>query len=238
LKGLESSKEFSVYEKNIEHLSHMLDIKYEGEAKKFYPTNGKQGNIFGNEFPAKVWSLTFDDGPGKSTTARILKALTDRDLKATFFQLTKKVHDLPEMAHELRKAGMEMASHSYTHPQLTKVGALALEKEITQAVSELRSFHGTEIKFYRLPYGAGVHTKHIRDKITENKLIHVFWNIDTLDWMPQEPSKIVERTLSLMKRTPKDAGVLLFHDIHERTARAMPEIMDYLKKRWPKGVYS
>ncbi|HXH73621.1 MAG TPA: polysaccharide deacetylase family protein [Bacteriovoracaceae bacterium] len=228
-KSMENSKEFAVYEKNIEHLSHMLDIKFDGEGKKFYPSSTKSGNITGNEFPSKVWSLTFDDGPGKATSLIILKNLKERNLKATFFQLTQHVKDLPEIAREIREAGMEIASHSYGHIQLTKVGAVTLEREITDATNDLGKLHGKEIKFYRLPYGAGLNSPQIRDKIAENKLIHVFWNIDTLDWMPQAPEKIVKRTLALMKKTPKDAGVLLFHDIHLRTTLATPEIMDYLK---------
>lgn len=229
-KTMESLREFMVYEKNIEHLSHMLDTKSNGPGKRFYPSTSKPGSITGNEFPAKVWSLTYDDGPGKLTSPKIIKSLRQRNLKATFFQLTKQVKALPSIAKEIKDAGMEMASHSYTHLQLTKVGGATLEKEITLATQELEKIHNSDIKFFRLPYGAGVGTSHIREKIAENGLIHVFWNIDTLDWMAQDPQKIVERTISLMKKTPRDAGVILFHDIHHRTTQASPKVMDFLMK--------
>lgn len=229
-KAMEPLREFMVYEKNIEHLSHMMDIKANGLGKKFYPSTSRPGNITGNEFPAKVWSLTFDDGPGKATSSIIVKNLKERNLKATFFQLTQKAKALPQEAKEIKDAGMEIASHSYTHQQLTKVGALTLEKEITQAYKDLEVAHDVKVKFFRLPYGAGVGASHIREKIADNGLIHVFWNIDTLDWMAQDPQKIVERTITLMKKTKKDAGVILFHDIHRRTAEATPAVMDYLKK--------
>ena len=227
---LKQNPQFGVFEKNVEHLSYMMDAKSEAADKRFYPSTTNAGNITGNEFPAKVWSLTYDDGPKASTSGKILNELKARGLKATFFQLTKQAKTFPTMAKDLRDQGMEMASHSYTHQQLTKVGAAALEKEITTAVKELSELHGRPIKFFRLPYGAGVSTSTIREKIASNGLIHVFWNIDTLDWMAQEPEKIVERTLSLMKKTSKDAGVILFHDIHERTTIASPKIMDYLKQ--------
>lgn len=222
--------QFGVFEKNIEHLSYMLDSKSEAAEKRFYPSSTTAGNITGNEFPAKVWSLTYDDGPKASTSVIILNELKKRNLKATFFQLTSQAKTFPTMAKSLRDEGMEIASHSYTHQQLTKVGATTLEKEITTAVKDLSALHERPIKFFRLPYGAGVSTGGIRTKIAENGLIHVFWNIDTLDWMAQEPEKIVERTLALMKKTSKDAGVILFHDIHARTTIASPKIMDYLKQ--------
>jgi peptidoglycan/xylan/chitin deacetylase (PgdA/CDA1 family) len=227
---LNSSNQYQVFDKNIEHLSYMLESNLRDVSQKFYPSSLKAGNITGNEFPAKVWSLTFDDGPKNDTSSQILKLLKTNNLKATFFQLTSQVVANQEMAQKIKDGGMEIASHSYSHKQLTKVGAAGLEKEITVAVKELNKTQGVEIKFFRLPYGAGVNSPSIREKIAANGLIHVFWNVDTLDWMAQSPDKIVSRTIALMKKTHRDAGVLLFHDIHQRTADAMPQIMDYLKQ--------
>ncbi len=230
LKELQNLPEFSIYEKNIEHQAFMMKTNVEAAEKRFFPSQTKAGAITGNEFPAKVWSLTFDDGPNTTSSATILKHLKDKNIKATFFQLTSMAKANPTMAKQLRDAGMEIASHSYSHKQLTKVGAQTLEHEITEAIKDLAKLHGTDIRFFRLPYGAGVSTASIRQKIAQNNTIHVFWNIDTLDWMSQTPDKIVTRTLSLMKKTKSDAGVLLFHDIHVRTSQAIPQILDYLKK--------
>ena len=38
-------------------------------------------------------------------------------------------------------------------------------------------------------------------KIADNNLIHVFWSIDTLDWMAQPASDVVKRTLEMMKKS-------------------------------------
>lgn len=225
-----SESDFAIQQKNIEHLTLLLDVQTQDPAAKIYPTAGKPGNITGNEFPAKVWSLTFDDGPGKASTLEILEHLKKREMKATFFQLAKQVKINPSVSKSILAAGMEIASHSYTHQQLTKVGPIGLEKEITEATKEIEKFYDTDVKFFRLPYGAGVSTASIRNKISDNKLIHVFWNIDTLDWMSQTPDKIVTRTISLMKKTSKDAGIILMHDIHARTAIASAKVMDYLQQ--------
>ncbi|MBA2405091.1 MAG: polysaccharide deacetylase family protein [Bdellovibrionales bacterium] len=227
---LTSSTQYQVFEKNIEHLSYMLESRTSEGSKKFYPSSTKAGNITGNEFPSKVWSLTFDDGPKAETSSQILEELKKRDLKATFFQLTKEARANLDIAHKIRDYGMEIASHSFSHQQLTKVGANGLEQEITQAYKELAKLQKTKVKFFRLPYGAGVSIPKIREKIAANGLIHVFWNVDTLDWVSQTPDKIVKRTKALMKKTSKDAGILLFHDVHQRTAEAVPQIMDYLKQ--------
>ena len=222
--------QFQVHEKNIEHLSYMMEGQLETNEARFKPSADRAGNITGFEFPAKVWSLTFDDGPKKETTLIILENLKKHNLKATFFQLTSLARANPEVGEAIRNAGMELASHSYTHQELTKVGATTLEKEITTAVKELSEHHQRPIKFFRLPYGAGVNSPGIRQKIADNQLIHVFWNIDTLDWMAQTPDKIVARTLALMKKTSRDQGILLFHDVHQRTVEATPKIMEFLKQ--------
>lgn len=62
-----------------------------------YPSSGKAGNMFGNNFPKGVWALTFDDGPHggisaeASYTKRVLENLRRHDLKATFFILSQNV---------------------------------------------------------------------------------------------------------------------------------------------------
>lgn len=151
-------------------------------------------------------------------------------MKASFFQLTSKAKENGSVAAEIRNAGMEIAGHSYTHPQMTKLGAAGWEKEITTATTELGKIHGRKIRFFRLPYGAGVSNSGIRQVIARNGLIHAFWSVDTLDWMAQTPDKIVDRTITMMKKSSRDSGMILFHDIHQRTAIAAPQVMDYLNK--------
>ena len=228
--SLSSSSDFVIQQKNIEHLGLILDVGVTPKTAKYYPSAGKPGNITGLEFPEKVWALTFDDGPGKDSTLQILAHLKAKNLKASFFQLAQQVKANPKTSQAIKDAGMEIASHSWSHLQLTKVGPVELEKQITTATKTIEDFYGIDVKYFRLPYGAGVSNAAIRNKIADNKLIHVFWSIDTLDWMSQTPDKIVTRTLTMMKKSSKDAGIILMHDIHQRTAIASAEIMDYLKK--------
>jgi peptidoglycan/xylan/chitin deacetylase (PgdA/CDA1 family) len=227
---LKLTNEFKIHEKNIEHLSFMVDFKLDQNDRTFFPSSDKSGNVSGYEFPAKVWALSFDDGPGKLTSPVILEHLKLHHLKATFFQLMGKVTTLPKLANAIRESGMEIASHSYTHKDLTKAGHDTLNKEINMAIKDLSSHHQREILFYRLPYGAGVNNFPIRERIAQAGAIHVFWSIDTLDWIPQTPQKIIARTLALMKKSSKDSGLILFHDIHQRTTHAVPEVMKFLNK--------
>lgn len=196
-----------------------------------YPATDSHGNITGNGFPQNTWTITYDDGPGAKTTPTVLQNLKNKNVKATFFQLAQQVVALPVIAKSIKDAGMEIALHSYTHAQLTKLGDAGLEKEITQAKNVVENKLGTSIKLFRLPYGAGVNNANIRKKIAENKMVHVFWNVDTLDWQDKNPDSIVQRSLTQMKASPKNSGIILFHDIHSQSVIASAKLIDKMKEQ-------
>jgi peptidoglycan/xylan/chitin deacetylase (PgdA/CDA1 family) len=227
--SLEKIKEFQIFEKNIEHISHLMEMNLSSKEEKWKPSEGRDGSLSGQEFPAKVWSLTFSNGPHEKITSEILKNLKTRGLKATFFQQGSKVSEYPEEAKKVSQYGMEVGTQAMHQRELNKVGHLTLEREITLATQGMEKSMKLDIRFFRLPYGSGIEVPMVREMIAKNKLIHVFWNIDSLDWPPQTTGRIVERTKKLMKKTPRDAGVILFHDQHPRSLLASIEIMDHLK---------
>jgi peptidoglycan/xylan/chitin deacetylase (PgdA/CDA1 family) len=228
-KSLQLINDFQIHEKNIDHLSHMIDFKFDSDEKKFAPSINKMGSINGSEFPSKVWSLTFDDGPTPASL-KIVAELKRNNLKATFFPLGLKIGQRSLEAKDLLSSGMEIGAHSFSHRDLTKAGNLSLDKEISEAIHKVGEQHKKKVGLYRLPYGAGMNATHIRERIAQNDVIHVFWSVDTLDWMPQSAQKIADRTLKLMKKSSKDSGIILFHDTHTRTLLSLPEVLDYLKK--------
>lgn len=195
-----------------------------------YPNVGAAGNVTGRSFPANTWALTFDDGPGPKTTSAIVKNLQERDLKATFFMLAQKVEGLPKTAQAIVDAGMDVASHSYSHAQLTKVGPAALEQQIGGSKKILETRLDKPIKLFRLPYGAGVSVQAIRAKIAQHHMIHVFWNVDTLDWQDKSALSIFNRAKKQMAASPRNNGVVLFHDIHPQSVTASAMLMDHMKK--------
>lgn len=195
-----------------------------------FPSAGAAGNITGRSFPAKTWSLTFDDGPSSKMTPLVVKNLLERDLKATFFMQANQVQAHPSTAQSVVDAGMEIANHSFDHPQLTKVGPSALEKQIGGSKKIIEEKLGKKVKLFRLPYGAGVSVDAIRAKIAEHGMIHVFWNVDTLDWQDKDPASIVRRAKKQMAGSPKNSGIILFHDVHTQSVTASRMLMDELKK--------
>lgn len=59
--------------------------------------------------------LTFDDGPTKSATPKILDILKEEHVKATFFVVGKHVKENPEIVKREFEEGHFIANHGYNH---------------------------------------------------------------------------------------------------------------------------
>ena len=195
---------------------------------QIYPSLGGTGNLTGNTYPSNSWSLTFDDGPRGDRTKTIVDNLYSRGIKANFFMLTQEANRYKTTVDYVRDAGMEISLHSYTHANLDKANQQTLRKEIISAKKELEEISKTSIKLFRLPYGAGTRNTSVRKMIADENMVHVFWNVDTLDWKDKNPQSVYARTIKQMAKTPRNSGIILFHDIHQTTIQASELVMDYL----------
>ena len=63
----------------------------------------------------KVAYLTFDDGPTKTVTPKVLDILEEEDVKATFFVIGKSVKNYPEIVKRAYEQGHYIANHGYSH---------------------------------------------------------------------------------------------------------------------------
>ena len=185
---------------------------------KFAPGLGKTGNLTGNEFPVNTWAITFDDGPHASRTPQVLQSLKDYGVTGTFFQLGSAVRANPNLVGEMAKNHV-IGNHTFSHPQLTKLGSAEIKTQIKQTGDLIEKAAGARPKFMRCPYGAGVSNSTVRQVIADEGMIHVFWNVDTLDWQDKNPDSIVQRAMKQMIANGR--GVVLFHDIHPQSVQAI-----------------
>lgn len=220
-----------INEKAIEVLAYQSNLKNRetNGGNVIYPSSSQSGNLTGNTFPSKVWSLTFDDGPRSGRTEVVVDNLYRRNMKATFFMLTREAKRYKKSVNYVLNAEMEIALHSYNHKNLNKVSETVMDYEIGTALNELSKIGNQSVKLFRLPYGSGLRNETLRKKIANNGLVHIFWNVDTLDWKDKDPQSILKRTQKQMKLTPNKSGIILFHDIHAQTVIASELVMDHLQ---------
>src|SRR5699024_9350397 len=105
----------------------------------------------GNE---KYVALTFDDGPSKEVTPRILDILSQHGAVATFFMLGSQVDYYPDIAKRVADEGHEIGNHTQNHKDLTTLGQNAIHTEITESADKIQQATGIWPHLVRPPYGA------------------------------------------------------------------------------------
>ena len=65
---------------------------------------------------AKPVFLTFDDGPDKRFTPKILDQLKRFNAKATFFVVGKRVRQYPAIVKRIVDEGHDIGNHTFNHP--------------------------------------------------------------------------------------------------------------------------
>jgi len=108
--------------------------------------------------PPNSVAITFDDG-WLSQYEHAVPILEQLHFPATFFVVTHQVGQgtlfmgLDELK-ALQKAGMTLASHTQTHPDLTKVSAEQLHDEVVGSRQDMQRMFGVTTDLFAYPYGA------------------------------------------------------------------------------------
>lgn len=121
----------------------------------------------GAPLPARPVVLTFDDGT-QDHLARALPALLARGMRGAFFVVSGRLRARPEERVvaggrgyllwselvALRGAGMEIGSHSRTHPRLPDLPDEAARAELLESRRELEAALGAPVEWFAFPYNA------------------------------------------------------------------------------------
>lgn len=166
----------------------------------------------------KCVALTFDDGPGKYTP-ELLKLLDEYDAKATFFLIGKNVAKHPQIVKDEAAAGHEIGNHTWSHKDLTKMSVAAAQRDLKKTDNAIKNVTGEDPTLIRPPFGA------IPPSLKKALEVPVaLWDVDTLDWKTRDTKKTVKTAEQI---TP--GSIVLMHDIHESTVKAVPTILKDLK---------
>lgn len=169
---------------------------------------------------AKCIALTFDDGPGPYTNS-ILDTLEEKKARATFFTLGPAVQAAPATVRRMVELGMGVGDHSWSHPQFTDLSDGEVTSEITRTAEVIKKVTGADPVAVRPPYGAyAKETPHAGFPF-------VLWDVDTEDWKNRNAAVTTQRALA----GAHPGAIVLMHDIHPSTAKAVPGIIDALHEQ-------
>lgn len=176
-------------------------------------------DITKEEQSQKKVALTFDDGPHPVYTLKLLDALAQRNIKATFFIIGESAENNPDIVKKIHDAGHLIGNHTYTHVQLTCINSTKALEEIRKTNDVIYSITGENVRYIRPPYG-----KYSNTLAQNSNLIPIVWSVDPRDWSVLNTNSVVNYVVKKVK--PND--VILLHDIFETSVDAAIQIVDIL----------
>ena len=206
------------------------------DPKQHRTINGKEASL---GLRHKQVILTFDDGPIKGKTSRILKSLKEECVKATFFYVGTMARAYPSLVRKVVREGHTLAHHTHAHNRLPNYSSKKVSKLIDSGVSRLQkiAYNDASTKprtpFFRYPYLA--RNKRTDRLLAKKGLIAFGANIDALDWKKNTPKQVHDRIMRKLRKQGR--GIILMHDIHSRTAHMLPDLLNTLKTEGYKVVH-
>ena len=165
--------------------------------------------------PAKPYvALTFDDGPGPYTPMA-LKQLGRAHVHATFFDVGRRVRDMPasELSQELLHG--VIGDHTDTHPLLSTLSPSLTEREIAAARASILAASGHSPAVFRPPYG--IYTAASTATARRLGMPTVLWNVDSGDSLGADWRKIGKTVVHGLQ----GGDIVLMHENRGQTERAL-----------------
>ncbi|KXX71689.1 polysaccharide deacetylase family protein [Flammeovirga sp. SJP92] len=187
-----------------------------------------------NNFFMKSWirkegvqkvALTFDDGPNKETTEKILEILGQYNVKATFFCIGHKIEEDFETIEKIVAQGHEIGNHTWSHSYFFDLYPTKKVKEELQHTNALiEEATKRENKLFRPPYG--VTNPHIAKAVKTLGLHSVGWSIRSLDTIAKTKKELIGKVEKV-----SGGDVILLHDTMQITVDHLEEIIKIIQRK-------
>lgn len=176
--------------------------------------------------------LTFDDGPNPPTTSKVLAALAQECVRATFFLIGQHASEYPDMVKRIAREGHTIGHHTFSHPLMAHIPFEKAMADMDRGIAaDEMALHGSSTTkpstpFFRFPYFESTQA-HL--DLLQSRGIVVFgadlWASDWNEMTPEQELKLITERLAASGK-----GIILFHDNKARTAAMMPAFLRYLRE--------
>lgn len=200
-----------------------LNVNYNEIAEYFnfkFNLSDEYQNENGFNYDPNIVSIafTFDDGPNKEKTRKLIKVLEDYKMSATFFMVANKLENDKETVKAVYNSHSEIGYHSYAHSDFTKQTKEQIQNEYKLSNELLNGIVNINFTITRPPYGA-----YNEEVLTYLDTPFIRWDLDTNDWKYRD----VEYIVNYVKDNYKDGSIILFHDSYDTSIDAAIQLIEY-----------
>ena len=192
-----------------------LSVVYFNQTPRLVP-------IYNVETTEKQVAITFDSAWGADKTQGILDLLKEYNVGATFFLVGFWVDKYPELVKAIDEQGIEIGTHSNTHPDFAKLSAEQMELELTTSMEKITAITGKKVELFRAPFGSYNNT--MLNITKELGLTTIQWDVDTLDWKGLTGTQILDRVMSKVQ----NGSIILCHNNSDNILDALRLMLDRL----------
>lgn len=171
----------------------------------------------------KKVALTFDAAWGADKTSKIVEILTNEGVGGTFFLVGFWSEKYADKIKEIDAAGLDIGTHSNTHPKMSQLTSSQIEDELTMSMNLITSVTNKEVRFFRPPYGD--YNDQLLTVADNLGLQTIQWSVDSLDWKGLSADQILAR----VKAGVHNGAIILFHNNSDNIVEALPQVIAFLK---------
>ncbi len=207
-------------------------------------------DITGNRFPSGLKILgamrnrmilfTFDDGPSRETTPRVLDVLDRLGIKALFFVSTQSFgkgnpweREHAEIVREIVRRGHLVGNHTETHRQLPLLRNTEIGAELDLSEHKISEAIGRRPHLFRPPGGAL--SARVEDILTTRGYTTVLWTLYGGDAEVESSQQVVDTFFRVLARRERETGdkggILLLHDTKTHTLEALPQLVAGIQRK-------
>lgn len=190
--------------------------------------------------PRRTLLFTFDDGPSRRNTPRLLDMLDRLGIRAVFFLTTESFGDgnpwereHSEIVQEIVDRGHTIGNHTETHRQLPLLSNAEIEIELRRSERKIKHAIGLRPRLIRPPGGAL--SARVSALLAAKGYTSVLWSVYTGDLEVDTAEDIVRTFFRVLRRRERESGdrggIVLFHDTQAHSLDAVPRLVDAIRRR-------
>lgn len=205
----------------------LLAVSFEGGAAAavFFGNSSRKVPIYNVQTEEKQVAISFDAAWGADKTEEILEVLKEYDATATFFLVGFWVDKFPEKVKAINDAGIEIGTHSNTHPDMAKLSGEAMRSELEISIKKIEDLTSKKVELFRAPFGS--YNNALLSTAESLGLKTIQWDVDSLDWKGLSAGEVSNRVIS----RAKNGSIILCHNNADNVVESTRLILQSLKMK-------